>query len=182
MKRPTTTILFTLTSAMSGACLFVPGVDAASGFSPEALQTAFGQANDLKLIMSVAGIPEDGQQKLQTLFRQQAASPTTIPLAEIGMDWSSSDAKIPNLPWGQHRFTAVSDSLIAIVFVTGGSDIRYNVILAPRHSPDFCLFNIPSLHESNLRLSVVQDYLRPDRDQTISSTPKCVMVRGGNDD
>jgi hypothetical protein len=177
MKHPIMTRMSIIISL--GACLFVPLIDAANDFRPEALQKSFGHASDLKLITSVADIPEDGRRNLETLLQQQAFSSSMMPLADIGMEWSYSDAKFPNLPWGQHRFTAMSDLLIAIVFVTGGSEIRYNVILAPRNSPDFCLFNIPSLHESNLRLSVVQDFLRPDRDQTISRTPVCRMVRAG---
>jgi len=177
MKRPTTTTFLQSLSVILGVGLFARAIDAADSFSPEALQKAFGRANDLELIMSVADIPEDGQQKLKAITQQNAMPKSTIPLADIGMDWSSGDAKISNLPLGQHRFTAVSDLLIAIVYVTGGTEIRYNVILAPRNSPDFCWFSIPTLHESNLRLTVVQDFLRPDRDQTISRTPECTIMR-----
>lgn len=163
-----------------GACLIVSAIDAANDLRPEALQTSFGRAKDLKLITSVADIPEDGRRNLQTLFEhQQTSSSSMMPLADIGMEWSYSDAKSADLPWGQHRFTAVSDALIAVVFVTGGSEIKYNVILARRNSPDFCLFSIPVLHESNLRLSVVQDFIRPDRDQTVSRTPVCKKIRAG---
>jgi hypothetical protein len=47
----------------------------------------------------------------------------------------------------------------------------------PVDSDDFCWFRIPALHPSNLRLRVVQDFVRSDRDQTISRTPDCQLLR-----
>lgn len=147
-------------------------------FEPVDLQKAFGRAKDLKLIVRVSDIPIDGQQLLATLADSgMLSSSTTQPLADIGMDWSSSDAQIAKLPRGQHLFSALSEQVVAVLFMTGGAEVRYNLILAPRNSSDFCWFRIPPLHPSNLRLSVLQDFVRPDRDQTISKTPDCRLMR-----
>lgn len=145
-------------------------------WDPLELQQAFGRAKDLKLVTSVSDIPVDGRDKLAHLALYGPLSGETEPLADIGMEWSPGDAMIPGLPSGQHRFTAVSDELLAIMFVTGGTDIEYRLIVAPRNSRTFCLFRIPPLHPSNLRLSVVQQFIRPDRDQTLSKTPKCQLM------
>jgi hypothetical protein len=150
-----------------------PAEDANSKFDPIQLQLEFGRASDLTLINRVADIPPDGRDKLAHFGSFDVASPT-IPLADIGMDWSSSDARIENLSWGQHRFTAISSSVLAIIFVTGGgAEVQYRVILAPRNSRTYCLFKIQNLGEWHLSISTVQNLLRPDRDQTTSRTPQC---------
>ena len=97
-----------------------PAEDAGSQFDPIQLQLEFGRASDLTLINRVADIPSDGRDKLDHFGSFAMLSPT-IPLADIGMDWSSSDSRMENLSWGQHRFTAISSSVLAIIFVTGGA-------------------------------------------------------------
>lgn len=146
----------------------------AAEFDPIELQTEFGRAKDLTLITKVADIPAEGGRKLEN-FALGFGWPASSQLADIGMDWSFSDARQAHLPWGQHRFSARSDRLLAMVFVIGGVEARYRVILAPRNSNAYCLFNITSLGDEHMRLSVVQDLLRPDRDQTVSKTPRCEM-------
>jgi hypothetical protein len=147
-------------------------------FEPRNLQLEFGLARDLILINRVADLPADGRDKLAHFAVYGMAEPGTE-LADIGMDWSNTDARKENAPWGQHRFSAVSKSLLSIVFVTAGNDVQYHVILAPRHSTNYCLFKIEKLGEFHLSLSTVQNLLRPDRDQTVSKTPVCLMTSVG---
>lgn len=175
MKLGPRALLFTLVGV--GACQSMQAGSIEGSFDPVELQKVFGRARDLKIITSVDDIPADGQQMLATIFRHSPLSSTPEPLADMGMEWSSGDALISGLPWGQHRFSAVSDRLIAIIYVTGGVEVHYHLILAPRNSADFCLFRIPSLHESNLRMTVIQGFVRPDRDQTVSRTPECKLMR-----
>jgi hypothetical protein len=157
---------------------FLPAGGAEPTFEPRKLQLEFGMARDLKLINRVADIPADGRDKLDH-FAAQGMLEAGTALADIGMDWSNTDARKENFPWGQHRFSAASKSLLAIVFVTAGNDVQYHVILAPRHSSRYCLFKIEKLGEFHLSLSTVQNLLRPDRDQTVSKTPACVMASVG---
>jgi hypothetical protein len=149
-----------------------PAEIADSKFDPVQLQLDFGRASNLTLINRVADIPPDGREKLDHFATFAMLSPT-IPLADIGMDWSSSDSRRENAAWGQHRFTAVSNSVLATIFVTGGAEVHYWVILAPRNSRKYCLFEIEDLGDRHLSLSTVQNLLRPDRDQTTSRTPRC---------
>ncbi len=168
-----------LTIAVSlGACQSLSSQTTGS-FDPLELQTSFGRAKDLELVTKVSEIPPDGQQKLASLAAPGGTGSPLGALADIGMDWSSSDVRLPGLPSGQHLFSAVSDQLVAIVFVTGGTDVQYNLILARRNAEDFCWFRIPLLHPSNLRLSVLQELVRPDRDQTTSRTPECQVMHSG---
>jgi hypothetical protein len=156
----------------------LPANGAESTFDPRNLQLEFGTARDLKLINRVADIPADGRDKLDHFAAYGMLEPG-IALADIGMDWSHSDARVENRPWGQHRFSGVSESLLAIVFVTSTGNAQYRVILAPRHSADYCLFGIENLGDFYLSLSTVQNLLRPDRDQTVSRTPTCVRASIG---
>lgn len=145
--------------------------EGAAALDPIHLQTQFGRADDLRLINRVADIPPDGQRKLEHFAGPVIGRGRR--LADLGMDWSSSDSIQEHLSWGQHRFSAASSSLLAIVFVTGGQSIHYRVILAPRDSNEYCLFEIQPLGDQYITLSTVQLELRPDRDQTISRTPQC---------
>ena len=176
MRRLYQTALLAFVTLVASACQSGPAH--AESFDSRELQKTFGRAKSLQLINRVSDIPADGQQMLVALTEGGMLSATTEPLADIGMDWSSGDAKIAGLPWGQHLFSAMSGELIAVLFVTGGQEVRFNLLLAPRNSTDFCWFRIPPLHSSNLRLSVVQNFVRPDRDQTISKTPDCHLMSG----
>ena len=164
-----------LVSLVFGAYQSVPAHNESS-FDPVELQKAFGLSRSFELITKVSDIPTDGQQMLEVFFPLHVTGSTQT-LADFGMDWSSTDAKLNGLPWGQHLFSAMSDQFVAIVFLNGGVELRYNLILAPRNSRDFCFFQIPALHPSNFRVSSVQDFVRPDRDQTISKTPACQLMR-----
>lgn len=177
MQRAWQAVLLATAASVLAACQSGPA-HAGTSFDPVELQKNFGRAKNLELITRAADIPADGQRMLAVLAGNGVLSPESAkPLAEMGMDWSSGDAKIGDLPWGQHQFSAVSDHLVAILFVTGGWEVHYNLLLAPRDSSEFCWFSVPSLHPSNLRLSVLQDLVRPDRDQTISKTPECRLMR-----
>jgi len=147
-----------------------------AGFDTRELQKTFARAKKFELITSVADIPEDGQRMLNAMTLYHLLSPAPRVLADMGMDWSGGDAKLPNLPWGQHHFSAVSSEFVAIVFATGGTQVDYHLILAPRNQASFCWFRLPTLGPRDLRVSVVQDFVRPDRDQTVAKTLDCNLV------
>lgn len=166
-------VLFYAIVSISSGVLSANAARPANSIDAHELQKEFGRAQDLTLVHKSAELPADGEEKLAHLARSGVLSPSGQPLADIGMDWSTDDVKLPNLPWGQHLFSAVSDRLIAIVFITGGSTVDYHLVLAPRKSGSYCWFHVPPLHPANLRLSVIQQFIRPDRDQTLDNSPKC---------
>jgi hypothetical protein len=61
-------------------------------FEPRDLQLEFGLARDLELINRVADLPADGRDKLAHFAVYGMAEPGTE-LADIGMDWSNTDAR-----------------------------------------------------------------------------------------
>jgi hypothetical protein len=137
------------------------------------LQRAFARSADYKLINKVSEIPEPGRQILTLVARHGLMWNGKPTLADMGEDWSTDDSRIETLPWGQHRFSAISDEFIAIVFVVGGGAAQHQLILARPRAHWFCWFKLPDLSASKLRLSIVRDHIEPDRDQTISKSPKC---------
>ena len=60
-------------------------------------------------------------------------------------------------------------------------------MLVRRHAQSYCIFKLPELGLTSLRISTVQYELRPDRDQAASKIPECeaqfltrsVQLRGG---
>ena len=138
------------------------------------LQRAFAQSSNYKLITNVADIPPLGQRILSLVARHgRLAWNAKTSLADIGAEWSTDDSRIETLPWGQHRFSAVSNQFIAIVFVVGGGNARHQLVLARPGADWFCWFNLPDPGATNLRLSVVRNHINPDRDQTVSKSPTC---------
>lgn len=165
--------------------LFVALVDASCGWTAEAaepidereLQLAFARAENLSLVTSLAELPTDGQKKLAHLAEYGSLADAAQPLADMGGEWSPSDAKIEGLPRGQHLFSAVSDQILAILFVTGGVEIEYSLMLARRHASSYCLIRLTPLHPSNLRLSVIQQFVHPGKDRTQGPPAKCEVVK-----
>ena len=135
-----------------------------------ALQYDFGAAINLIIEPKWQSVPEDAAAKLNHIAAQLVASPT---FANIGEEWSPDDHFRVDLPRAQHLFSAYSDKVAASVFLLGGSEVTVYALLARRQAESYCIFKLPPLGLSTLRVSIVQYELRPDRDQTISAIPKC---------
>ena len=93
--------------------------------------------------------------------------------ANLGEEWSPGDALRPDVPRALHLFSAYSDNVVGNVFLVGGHQTMIFALLAHRHTKDFCIFKLPSITLTSLRISVVQEILKPDRDQMIGPIPKC---------
>jgi hypothetical protein len=144
-------------------------------FDPVELQRAFSRVHDLKLVSEVARIPPDGKKILASIV--SLSDPSVPALADIGMEWSFTDAVRTDMPWGQHRFSVFNGEMLAIVFVSGGADIRYRMILAPRRGNGYCMFRLGSLSEPSLRISFIQWLVNPDKGGIGPETPKCESHR-----
>lgn len=150
------------------ACVDVGAQSATpGGFDPIRLQGEFAAATDLQLLHTVDSIPED----IRFLF--SALDEPEVP-ADLGMEWSISDSHVPGLPRSQHVFSAVNQTLALVVFVYGGSTVGYRALLAPRHSRQFCLFDLGAFGAENLRLSALQWELNPNKHPASPKTPECV--------
>jgi hypothetical protein len=146
---------------------------AVESFDPIVLQDAFAHATDLKLVNSVGALPEDAQRVLRWLARLGDEEWPVI--ADIGADWSSSDAPVPGRPTGQHRFSAVSEELFAILYVQGGhGGAKYVLILAPRSSERVCLYYFtqrPS--DESLSVSALQYHFLTRQQESDERAPVC---------
>jgi len=139
------------------------------GFDPIRLQGEFAVASDLQLLHTVDSIPDD----IRLLF---SALDGPQPPADLGEEWSISDAHVPGLPRSQHIFSAVNHTLALVVFVQGGSTVGYRALLAPRHSRLFCLFDLGAFGTENMRLSALQSELNPNKDPDSPKAPECVRL------
>ena len=135
-----------------------------------ALQYDFGTASNLIIESRWQSVPDDAAAKLRHIAAQLGASRV---FANLGEEWSPDDHFRADLPRAQHLFSAYSDKVAASVFLLGGSGVTVYAVLSRRQADSYCIFQLPPLGLSTLRVSIVQHELRPDRDQTISSVPKC---------
>lgn len=140
---------------------------AAQSLDPIRLQAEFAAAKDLELLHTVSSIPED----IRLLFSVLDGPKEP---ADLGMEWSSSDFIVPGLPRSQHIFSAVNGELAVVVLLIAGSNVSYRALLAPRHSRDFCLFDLGPIAPENLRLSVLQWELNPNKHPASTETPECM--------
>jgi hypothetical protein len=136
-----------------------------------ALQHDFGTASNLVVEPRWQSVPEDVAPILKHIAAHLVIGKPTF--ANIGEEWATSDAVSVDLPQAQHLFSAYSDKVATSVFILGGSEQRVYAVLSRRHAQSYCIFSLPDLGLSSLRVSIVQYELRPDRDQTISAIPKC---------
>jgi hypothetical protein len=140
---------------------------ATQSLDPIRLQAEFAAAKDLELLHTVSAIPED----IRLLF--SALDGPKEP-ADLGMEWSSSDFIVPGLPRSQHVFSAVNGELAVVVLLFAGSNVSYRALLAPRNSRDFCLFDLGAIAPENLRLSVLQSELNPNKHSASPKAPECI--------
>jgi hypothetical protein len=136
-----------------------------------ALQYDFGTATDLTVEPRWQSVPPDLATILKHIASHLVIGKSTF--ANIGEEWAPGDAVEVNLPQAQHLFSAYSDKVAASIFLLGGSEVRVYGVLSRRRAQSFCIFRLPYLHLSSLRMSIVQYELRPDRDQTVSAIPRC---------
>ena len=116
-------------------------------------------------------LPPDAARFLEHVSKSFVDSKPGI--ANIGEDWSSGDFIVPNIPRAQHLFSAYSEKLTVSVFLVGGSKMTPYALVANRHAENYCIFRIPELGLTQLRLSAVRDLLRPNRHPTAGPSPKC---------
>ena len=135
------------------------------------LQYDFGTASDLVVEPRWQSAPEDVSAILKHISAHLVVGKPTF--ANIGEEWATTDAVSIDLPQARHLFSAYSGKVAASVFLVGGSEVKVFAVLARRHAQSFCIFKLPQLDLSSLRISTVQYELRPDRDQTASKVPKC---------
>lgn len=138
-----------------------------------ALQYDFGTATDLNVEPRWQSVPPDLAAILKHIASHLVVGKPTF--VNIGEEWATGDAVEVDLPQAQHLFSAYSDKVAASVFLLGGSEVRVYGVLARRRAQSFCIFRLPNLGLSSLRMSIVQYELRPDRDQTVSTIPKCQL-------
>jgi hypothetical protein len=135
-----------------------------------ALQYDFGTAANLVIEPRWQSVPDDAAAKLKHIASNLGASKQ---FANIGEEWSPDDHFRVDQPRMQHLFSAYSQKVTASVFLLGGAEVKVYAVLARRDAQSYCIFKLPELGLSNLRVSIVQYELRPDRDQTVSSIPRC---------
>jgi hypothetical protein len=135
-----------------------------------ALQYDFGNATDLIVEPRWQRVPPDVAAILKHIASHLVGKRS---FANIGEEWTPSDAVREDLPQAQHLYTAYSDKVAASVFLLGGHRVRVYGVLARRRAESFCIFRLPDPGLAGLQISMVQDELRPDRDQTISKSPVC---------
>jgi hypothetical protein len=135
------------------------------------LQYDFGTATDLTVEPRWQSVPPDLATILKHIASHLVIGKSTF--ANIGEEWAPGDAVEVNLPQAQHLFSAYSDKVAASIFLLGGSEVRVYGVLSRRRAQSFCIFKLPYLDLSSLRMSIVQYELRPDRDQTVSTIPRC---------
>jgi hypothetical protein len=136
-----------------------------------ALQYDFGTVSNLVVEPRWQSAPPDVSAILKHIAAQLVVGKPSF--ANIGEEWATTDAVSVELPQAQHLFSAYSDKVAASVFLVGGSGIKVYAVLTRRHAQSFCIFKLPELGLSSLRVSIVQYELRPDRDQTAGTIPKC---------
>ncbi|MDY6947625.1 MAG: hypothetical protein SXG53_18105 [Pseudomonadota bacterium] len=136
-----------------------------------ALQYDFGTASDLVVEPRWQSLPDDAAAILKHIASHFVVGKPTF--VNVGEEWATTDAVRGDLTQAQHLFSAYSDKVTASVFILGGFGVKVYAVLARRHAQSYCVFRLPELGISSLRVSVVQYELRPDRDQTIGAIPKC---------
>jgi hypothetical protein len=150
-------ILATLPSARSYA------------FEPTALQKQFASARELQLVNAASTLPPDVREKLDHIPWLHR-----LGLAEFGGDWAAGDAPEANRPLGRHLFSGISTEIAAVVFQTHGQASHIRLLLAPRNSSEYCLFELPSQNIASVRLSEIQFLLRPPRaSEPNRDAPRC---------
>lgn len=150
--------------------------DKKPGQDPYALQYEFGTAADLVVEPRWQNLPADATAKLEHIATHLGASKQ---FANIGEEWSPGDHFGVDRPRAQHLFSAYSDQLTASVFLVGGFEIRVYALVSRRRAESYCIFKLPELGMSTLRISIVQHELRPDRDETTGVIPKCQLQSVG---
>lgn len=143
---------------------------AAYGFDASELQKTFSASKDLQLINRVSDLPSDANAKLEHMAGLQGRG-----LAEFGADWSPGDYTPPSRPVAQHLFSAKSDRIVAVYFLSGGLQVHQRLILAYRNQPEYCLFTLPQRGAEPLTLTTIQQLVRPDRYKGVGaqSVPIC---------
>ena len=106
-----------------------------SRINPEEIRAAFIESTDLTVARSKDEIPEDVYASLGSVWGIRG-------LAEWGDPWSSSDLVSEDLPLAQHVFSAISARLVAIIYRTGGWNLRTSLLLNERGQRSFCVLNL----------------------------------------
>ena len=125
------------------------------GQEGERLQDAFASAKNLELIHQVTHLPPDAVSKIEHIAWLHGNG-----LAEFGDDWQMGDAPRPGVPRAQHLFSAVSEDLVAVAFLTSVLETKLRLIIAKRHSPSYCLLSLSDQSLLSLQLSRLQQLAR----------------------
>lgn len=162
-----------LLAAAWGAALLVAHSACGSVLNSEShsLQLEFGTATNLRIVHRWQDVEGDAAVPLRFVGKHFFLAKPGY--ANIGEDWNTTDSLIPTLPQALHVLSAYTSTVTASVFLLGGQGTRFYALLARRGSSSFCIFPLPDISVPNLRVSVIQYELRPDRDETISQIPKC---------
>jgi hypothetical protein len=145
--------------------------DHAPALDSYALQHDFSTAKDLIIEPRWQALDKDAAAPLTHVGRQIVGAKPGF--ANLGEEWSPGDALRPDVPRALHLFSAYSDNVVGNVFLVGGRETMIFALLARRHAKDFCIFKLPPITLTNLRVSVVQEILKPGRDEVIGPIPKC---------
>lgn len=153
------------------AVVLIFGPARAADLDAPALRRDFANARDLEVVTRWQELPADALKLVQHVAAR--VGPGKPALANIGEEWSYTDAKQRELPSAQHLFSAVSDTIAATVFLTSADETDAYAMVARRSSEQFCLFKLPRLAFDSLRISEVQYILRAERDRTAAPPPPC---------
>lgn len=113
------------------------------------LEEAFQQMEQYELIHTLADLPPDEHARLVGDRN----------LAELGEDYLQGDAELEDpLPAAQHVFTALSDDLIAFVYIMAGrSGFSINLVLKSRHAVQGCIYSWSDWGIGGLRVEALKD-------------------------
>ena len=161
-------------AAATLAALVSGNVSAADGLvqiDAETLQYDFVKAKDLVVEPDWHDLPPDAARLLDHVSRNFVGGKSG--LANIGEEWSTSDFVMLHLPMFQHLFSAYSDKVMASVFIAGGNGTVTYTLLAHRYSEEFCIFRTPELGMASLRITTIQDLVRPNRHPSSGPLLEC---------
>jgi len=102
----------------------------------ERIERAFVDADDLVIVNRIEDLPSD----VIDLFERLASWES---MANWGERWSSGDVLFEGIKDRQHVYSAISDTVAAVLFQRGGfSGARLYLLVAERGTPGICQYSM----------------------------------------